>query len=785
MRKVLSKRRFELAALTVAVLMALVHRWAERTPVLAPGVEQQGGASGNAVLRAVHLLEGRLTDLQFILRGPRAPHPDVVVVAVDEDSARRFGLWPWPRDVVAQGIENLREAGARAIGLDMTFTDEVADTRGETLQAALSALQEASGVEVVPAHYRQSLEALRGPSPDERLAQVLAATPQVVHGIFLMNRDELEALGPDASADHAARARRFVQRHVAGRTPGSVREDVSLASVRTFRKAGARMPLAALSEASARVGFMDVEPDPDGTLRRTPLFAFVEGAEGLLGNLELETAAVYFGTRPEPLYDEALDQIVGARLRRGPGDSLVVPALFSEPHALVAHAGPARVFPTVSFADVVDGTFDRSRVEGKAVLVGVTLLGNYDQRVTPFSTFEPGVFIHASMLSNILEGEFLTRPSGLMFVELLFILAAALGLAFVLPRVGFRWKLLAIAGVAGAWGLVDQVLFTRGLQLATLLPLLNVFVTAFVVIFLGYLSADTERQTLAQAFQYRVGPKVMQAMLANPERFKQGGERRELTVLFSDIRGFTSLSERMSPEALTRFINGYLTPMTDIVFETDGTLDKYIGDAVMAFWGAPVDQPDHAERACTAALKMLERLDALKKEWRAQGLPDFDIGVGINSGPMSVGFMGSKIRGDYTVMGDAVNLASRLEGTNKTYETRVLLGEATWALVKDRPFTARRLGAVRVKGKQRPVHIYELRGFGRPQGKDAEAIDRFEAALALYAERRFEEAAVLFREVLVRWPEDPPSLRYLEELERFATEPPGESWDGVYTATTK
>ena len=530
---------------------------------------------------------------------------------------------------------------------------------------------------------------------------------------------------------------------------------------------------------------MDVEPDPDGTIRRTPLFALVEGAGGLLPNLELETAAAYWGTRPEPLYDDTLGQLVGARLRRGPGDSLVVPALFSEPHTLVNHEGPERVFPVLSFADVVEGSFDRERVAGKAVLVGVTLLGNFDQRVTPFSTFEPGVFIHASMLSNLLKGEFLTRPSGLMFVELLFILAAALGLAFVLPRVGFRWKLVSIAITAGAWCVADQLMFARGLQLATLLPLANVFVTSFVVIFLGYLSADSERQKLAQAFQYRVGPKVMQAMLANPERFKQGGERRELTVLFSDIRGFTSIAERMAPEELTRFINEYLTPMTDLVFETDGTLDKYIGDAVMAFWGAPVDQEDHAVRACTAALKMLERLDALKREWRAMGRPDFDIGVGINSGPMSVGFMGSKIRGDYTVMGDAVNLASRLEGTNKEYETRVLLGEATWDLVKDRGFTARRLGAVRVKGKRRPVRIYELRAFGEPEGKDREAISRFETALDLYAERRFTEAEAAFREVLVQWPEDPPALRYLEELERFRQEPPGAAWDGVYTATSK
>ncbi|MGA9521797.1 MAG: adenylate/guanylate cyclase domain-containing protein, partial [Myxococcaceae bacterium] len=612
-------------------------------------------------------------------------------------------------------------------------------------------------------------------SPDAALAEVIRSAPEVVQGLVMYNHASLEKLGP---------ARKFLLTSLAGRTPGSTVEGVPLEKVRILRFHSAEMPLQPFVDAGVRAGFFNIVPDADGTIRRMPPLARLDAAGGVLLSLEVETAAAYHGTRAELVYDRNLNQVTSVRLRARGGGTLTVPLQLGEPYTFINHLGDRSVFKALSFADVVEGNFDPAAVRGKAVLIGVTQIANFDQRVTPFSEFEAGIFTHASFLSNILDQSFLRRPAELAIIELAFIIGSALALGFVLPRVKFRWKLVSIALALGGWLAFDQLMFSNGLHLATFLPSVNVLATSFAVIFFGYLTADTERQSLAKAFQYRVGEKVMREMMAHPEKFKQGGERREMTVLFSDIRGFTSLAERMSPEELTKFMNEYLTPMTEIVFEEDGTLDKYIGDAVMAFWGAPIDQQDHAARACSTALKMVQRLEALKVEWRAKGRPDFDIGVGINSGPMSVGFMGSTVRGDYTVMGDAVNLASRLEGTNKEYETRVLISEGTWTQVKDR-FVARRLGAVRVKGKRRPVGIYELRGSGRAQGSEAEAISAFEEALSLYSARQFDEAEQRFRRVLILWPEDPPTQRYLEELEAFRASPPGPAWDGVYTATTK
>jgi adenylate cyclase len=289
---------------------------------------------------------------------------------------------------------------------------------------------------------------------------------------------------------------------------------------------------------------------------------------------------------------------------------------------------------------------------------------------------------------------------------------------------------------------------------------------------------------MRETFRHYLDASVMEQVLQNPEKLKLGGERKELTVLFSDIRGFTTLSERMSPEQLVSFINEYLTPMTDVVFSNGGTLDKYIGDAIMCFWGAPVDQPDHALRACSAALGFLEQLKELRKRWRAAGLPEVDIGVGISSGLMNVGHMGTQTRFNYTVMGDAVNLASRLEGLNKAYDTRVLISAETYALTRGQ-VSARRLGVVRVKGKQAPTDVYELRALGAPVGPDSQAIEAFEAGVERFLAQNFAGAEIYFRRVLTLWPDDGPSLRYLEEINTLKWNRPGPDWDGVFTATTK
>ncbi len=787
MRDFVSRRRYELVALAIALVCAGLHFWSDSQPDLPVTEEEQSRAALSAtLLRGIHLLENRATDVKFRARGPRQPHADVVVVAIDERSAQKYGLWPWSRVRIAEAIENLGKAGAKAIGLDLAFIDETKDSQSVAYREMLDAFDQSvsaqAGAATQLASFRSLLEQKGRASPDERLAAALQATPQVVLGTFAYQPRDLNDFSEATRREHAEVLEPHLLRKIPGRAPGSF-HDVPFDALRSWRAVSAQTPLRRFADTGVRLGHCDMVPDADGALRRSPIFAKLTGPKGLLPSLALQTAATYYGVAPEPAYEEGL--FLGARLRPPGGEPILVPYQNNEPFTLINYDGHASVFPTVSIADVIENTFDPALVKGKAVLVGVTLTGSSgDQRVTPFQELTPGIYTHAALVSNILSNEFLSRPAGLVLLECLVMIALALALARLIPRLRrFSYKALAMAGVLVAYLAADLLLFSSGVQLASVLPTVNVIVVSFGVVFFGYLSVDREKLQLRATFSKYLGEDVMEEALKHPEKLNQG-EKREMTVLFSDIRGFTTLSERMVPEKLAAFIKEYLSPMTQIVFDEKGTLDKYIGDALMAFWNAPLDQPDHALRACRASIGFLQKLEELKAKWRAESYPEFDIGVGINTGPMIVGNMGSDVRVDYTVMGDAVNLASRLEGTNKEYETRIIISETTWQQVQGK-VAARRLGAVRVKGKRKPVRIYELRGIGLPEGVEAEAIAAFEAGLEAYTEQRFVEAEGHFRRALALWPEDAPCRRYLEEIEVLKVQPPGPGWDGVYTATTK
>jgi len=299
------------------------------------------------------------------------------------------------------------------------------------------------------------------------------------------------------------------------------------------------------------------------------------------------------------------------------------------------------------------------------------------------------------------------------------------------------------------------------------------------------MTEEREKKKIRGAFQYYLTASVVEEMLKNPDKLKLGGEKKDLTVLFSDIRGFTSISENMTPEGLVKLLNEYLTSMTDMVFKHDGLLDKYIGDAVMAFWGAPLDQPDHARRACLTALDMLDELHRLQKKWSAEGLPFLNIGIGVNAGPMVVGNMGSARRFNYTVMGDSVNTGSRLEGLNKVYGTNIIVSQMTFEQVQGE-FLGRELDLVRVKGKGQPVKIFELLAPKATASADQQALAGvFHAALEEYRKRNWEKAREILQSLLARFPHDGPAKIYLERLETLSQNPPPADWDGVYTMTTK
>jgi adenylate cyclase len=371
--------------------------------------------------------------------------------------------------------------------------------------------------------------------------------------------------------------------------------------------------------------------------------------------------------------------------------------------------------------------------------------------------------------------------------EVLFLLGLALLLALVFARVKVTLALPVVA-VAGLllWGL-STALFRAGWDVFAALPLLEVGSMFVLVTVYRYATEERDKRQLRKAFELYLNPDVMDEMLDQPENLQLGGKELELSVMFSDIRGFTTISEKLSPQALVHLLNEYLSPMTDIVFAKRGTLDKYIGDAVMAFFGAPIQTPLHAANSCDAALEMMETLERLRERWRIEdpNIPHVDIGIGINSGPMVVGNMGSQQRFNYTVMGDNVNLASRLEGLNKEYGTHILVSEATLqaarrGLKDETAYTARELDSVRVKGKKEPVRLFELISRGAPSAGKRPLIEGYGEGLQLYRAQRFSEARLQFESLIERFPEDGPSQLFIARCDLMLSSPPGENWDGVF-----
>ncbi|KAB2896043.1 MAG: adenylate/guanylate cyclase domain-containing protein, partial [Kofleriaceae bacterium] len=442
-------------------------------------------------------------------------------------------------------------------------------------------------------------------------------------------------------------------------------------------------------------------------------------------------------------------------------------------------------FPRVSAADVLAGRVPPGELEGKLLLVGFTYAA-YDKVPTPFDPLTDGVELHATLAHNLVHDGVLRDSGGVAdLAALAFIALAAVMLQLHVVR---RRAWLPIAGAVAillVWMLLVQLAFERrGVVIELVAPVLTVVAVTAIGAAVAAATEGREKARLRSAFARYVSRSLVERILTNPEAAQLGGKRKELTVLFSDIRGFSRIAEGLPPERLAEFMNQYLTPMTELVLDHDGTLDKYIGDAVMAWWNAPLDVPDHAARACTTALAMVDALRPLNQRWRSEGLPQVQIGVGINTGAMSVGNMGSEKRLDFTVLGDAVNLGARFEALTKEYGVDILVGEATRQAAGS-AFVFRELDRVRVVGKDRAARIFQLLGKPGQSPLSTEDLVAWERMLTCYRARDFTSAEAELRALAGRHPSDGPTQVFLERVRDLAASPPGASWDGVYDQRSK
>jgi adenylate cyclase len=453
--------------------------------------------------------------------------------------------------------------------------------------------------------------------------------------------------------------------------------------------------------------------------------------------------------------------------------------------ALVPYRGPQGSFPYVSASDVLKRAVRPETLANRIVLVGTTAPGLMDLRVTPVATVYPGVEVHANLIAGMLDGRIKHRPGYVAGVHFVTLLVAGLLLVAWLPFLGpLRSTLVALAaaGVVAGGNLAAWQQANLVLPLAS--PLLMIGTVFVLNMSYGFFVESRAKRLITGLFGQYVPPELVGEMSKDPEKFTMEGESRELTVLFSDVRNFTSISEGLAPQELSQLMNAYMTPMTRLIHKQRGTIDKYIGDAIMAFWGAPLQDARHASHAIEAALAMQATLAELRPAFAAHGWPEIRIGIGINSGVVSVGNMGSEFRVAYTVMGDAVNLASRLEGLTKQYGVDILVGENTRRLAPE--FIFCEVDRVRVKGKNEPVAIFEPIGReGEVSAAKLEELERFAQALACYRRQDWDGAEARLRELARQAPGRRLYSLYLERLAHFRAQPPGAAWDGVFVFETK
>jgi len=713
------------------------------------------------------LWEWKTLDLRFRWRGKIVTTGEVALVAIDEKSLDELGRWPWPRVRMAQLLDALVKYEAKVVGFDIVWAEPDENSELKSLSALKQKMNELKLTNRDLEKYLS--QAIQKADTDRTLADSLARSRRAVLGYFFhfFAKEDLPQEKKQLPKDLPPLS---TYNWVKYSSPAA-------AKVPLFEATYAEVNIPVIAEAAEGAGYFNIVPDRDGTVRWIPLV--IKYQDKHYCALSLAVLQKFLDNPPLVLRiaEFGVDEI---RL----GD-LSIPTN-EEGKMLVNYRGPQKTFPHYSATDVIHGRVPAEAFKGKIVLVGATAIGIYDIRVTPFDPVFPGLEVHANVIDSILQQQFLYRPNWVALFDLLAIIVLGLILGIILPKVKALWGALIGISLIFAFLLTSYQLFQKqGIWVNMTYPLFNLVLTYLMITGYRYMTEERERKKVRGAFQYYLNASVVEQVLKDPEKLKLGGEKKDLTVLFSDIRGFTSISEHMTPERLVKFLNEYLTKMTDIVFKYDGLLDKYMGDAIMAIWGAPLDQSDHPLRACYTALEMVEELRLLQQRWATEGMPRMNIGIGINAGPMVVGNMGSERRFDYTVMGDSVNLGSRLEGLNKLYGTNIIISEMTYERVREE-ILGRELDLVRVKGKDQPVKIYELLSRRAKTLPEQKALaEEFQAALGEYRNRNWETARKIFQSILERYPADGPARLYVERCQTLEKTPPPEDWDGVYTMTTK
>lgn len=685
-------------------------------------------------------LDNRLRDYLFTIRGELPHNQNVVIVDIDETSIKSLGQWPWSRDKLAKILENLTLANVGIVGLDIVFAEEDRTSPHKILQDLKI--------------YKKDV-----PNYDLEFANIVENSPVILGYQFdLVKKDNVNAKVPQIPAI-------FIEKDKP--------QDKSY----LIEAYNTILNIPQIQDKAYSSGFFNNIPDDTGIIRSVPLVISYD--DTIYPSLALEVIRVINGTQKVVVqYDEngisniVLDDISIPTDRYG--------------RMLINFRGAERSFKYISAIDIYNNSFDKSEIDGKIVLIGTSAAGLFDLRATPFDSIFPGVEVHANIIDNILMQDFIYKASWLDGANILIIFVLSIIIVMLTTYTTF-WAnpIIFISFSTSYLFLVYNLLFDYGIVLNILFPIATVLIASIMTTLFDYFYNIKKEEAIKAKFASKVSKNVMDDILKNIDKNEFSAKSKEVTIFFSDIRGFTNISEKLDAKELISFLNRYMQPMSEIIIKYQGTIDKFIGDAIMAYWNAPIDIKNHCDLALKASLEQLEVLEKLNVELQKENLPKIDIGIGLNTGTVIVGEMGSSLRSDYTVIGDTINLGSRVESLCKYYDSKLNISNFTKDKLQEE-YIFRFLDLVKVKGKNEPVEIWQVLGKGEAKESLKEELDLYHKAIEFYKNSDFINALEIFESLENNENKTNKNIYkiYITRCKEFIKTPP-KNFDGVYEHTTK
>ncbi|MBW2250272.1 MAG: CHASE2 domain-containing protein [Deltaproteobacteria bacterium] len=712
------------------------------------------------------LIELKTIDARFKSREKIEPRSDVVLAVIDEKSIAREGKWMWPRSKMADLVTKLSNAGAKVIAFDIGFL-EPDDKRIvkiiNNIQGSLHNLNPED---------KKLIENIKAQSDNDKLLadSIKNSSAKIVLGYFFQ-------LGEKTSAHIEEKDIKIHKKNIINSRYQFERYTSKEAkNVTLVEPVYPQSNIKEISDAADLAGYFNMHPDNDGVVRWLP--AVLKFRESLYAPLSLVSVSAFLNS---PL-SITIDEYGVQSIQTG---NLSIPTDESG-RILINYRGEEKSFPHISITDILSGNVPVNILKDKIVLIGATAVGIYDLRVTPFGSIFPGIEIHANLIDSILSEDFLLQPKWSAIFDVLAIFFTGLILGIVLPRVEVIPGLIAGSSIFLGYILFCQYLFSsHGLVLNLVYPVTVILFIYVTITAYRYFIETRQKRFIKNAFSTYLAPAVVKQLIDSPEGLNLGGEEREITAFFSDVQGFTSISEALTPNELVELLNEFLTEMTDIILKHEGTVDKFEGDAIIAFFGAPNVLQNHAERTCSACIKMQKRLAELRENWKENEKPQLKMRIGLCTGSAVVGNMGSESRMDYTMMGDTVNTAARLEGINKIYDIYTLISEST-CIAAGSSIATREIDTINVVGKKEPVTIFQLLGYA----SDVDDLmnntnEHYAAGLHAYRNQDWDKAIDFFNAALKISTDDGPSTTMIHRCNEYKADPPAENWNGSYTVTTK